>query len=91
MRQNLVHQLMKADVQIVEAQSVGEDPCLKLQKLKVSMDGNVVSDILSCQTPEAPPLRPLPHHHHLTITPSTPLHHDLILLALINLLSSLQD
>ena len=38
MRQNLVHQLMKADVQIVEAQSVGEDPCLKLQKLKVSMD-----------------------------------------------------
>ncbi|CAL8299149.1 unnamed protein product [Gadus morhua 'NCC'] len=34
MRQNLVHQLMKADVQIVEAQSVGEDPCLKLQKLK---------------------------------------------------------
>ncbi|XP_059910236.1 gamma-aminobutyric acid type B receptor subunit 2-like [Gadus macrocephalus] len=34
MRQNLVHQLMKADVQMVEAQSVGEDPCLKLQKLK---------------------------------------------------------
>ena len=40
MRQNLVHQLMKADVQMVEAQSVGEDPCLKLQKLKVSMDGH---------------------------------------------------
>ncbi|CAL8248634.1 unnamed protein product [Lota lota] len=34
MRKNLVHQLMKADVQMAEIQSVSEDPCLKLQKLK---------------------------------------------------------
>ena len=39
MTENLVHQLMKAGVQMVEVQSVAEDPCLKLQKLKVSRDG----------------------------------------------------
>ncbi|KAK0149647.1 Gamma-aminobutyric acid type B receptor subunit 2 [Merluccius polli] len=38
MRKNLVHQLMEANVQMAETQSVTEDPCLKLQKLK---DNNV--------------------------------------------------
>ncbi|KAG7274222.1 hypothetical protein CRUP_007659 [Coryphaenoides rupestris] len=36
MRKNLVHQLMKANVQMAETPSVTEDACLKLQNLKDS-------------------------------------------------------
>ncbi|CAL8288195.1 unnamed protein product [Merluccius merluccius] len=38
MRKNLVHQLMEANVQMAETQSVTEDPCLKLQKLKTPLE-----------------------------------------------------